>query len=204
MSERPRQQRWERTRAALLDAAVTCLVEDGYAETTLQRVQTRAGVSRGALLHHFGSKSELLVAAVRHIAERQIAYVRTRFHDLPPVEGRVDAAVDLFREVMSGPLFLAGLELWLAARTDEALRQALVPGERELGRTLHDLLSQAFPHLSGTDRQSTVSHESLLALLRGLALSSVLRTDRTIEDEVLHLWADQILRPVPSSLETSR
>ncbi|WP_019630131.1 TetR/AcrR family transcriptional regulator [Actinomadura atramentaria] len=195
MPERRRQERWERTRAALLDAAVTCLVEDGYAETTLQRVQNRAGVSRGALLHHFGSKAELLVAAIHHIAERQVAYVRGKADALPPERGRVEAALALLREVMSGPLFLAGLELWLAARTDRALRDALVPAEREIGRAVHDLLSDAFPHLAEPGRAGNVWHESLLALLRGLALSSVLRDDRAIEDAVLRLWADQVLRP---------
>jgi AcrR family transcriptional regulator len=199
VSERPRQQRWEKTRALLLEAAVACLVDNGYAETTLQRVQNRAGVSRGALLHHFASKAELLVAAIHHIAERQVVHLRARAEELPVDEGRAEAALSLFHEVMSGPLFLAGLELWLAARTDEALRQALVPAEREIGRAVHDLLSDAFPHLAGGDGRGNALHESLLALLRGLALSSVLRTDGTVEDEVLRLWTDQVLRPRPGA-----
>ncbi|XVQ08065.1 TetR family transcriptional regulator [Spirillospora sp. CA-255316] len=96
MRERPRQRRWERTRAALLQAAVDSLVEDGYAETTLQRVQSRAGVSRGALLHHFASKGALLVAAIHHLAERQVEHVRARARELParrrPQRGRAGAA----------------------------------------------------------------------------------------------------------------
>ncbi|MEW2359104.1 helix-turn-helix domain-containing protein [Spirillospora sp. NPDC029432] len=189
MPERPRQQRWERTRAALLEAAVAALVEDGYAETTLQGVQDRAGVSRGALLHHFASKAELLVAAVHHIAERQVAEVRARAGGLPAGEERTEAALRLFHEVMSGPLFLAGLELWLAARTDAALRTALVPAEREIGRALHEVLAEAFPGPAAEGRRGRIRYESLLALLRGLALTSVLRADRSIEDEVLRMWA---------------
>ncbi|MFF5262944.1 TetR family transcriptional regulator [Actinomadura viridis] len=194
MPERPRQQRWERTRAALLEAAVTVLVEDGYARTTLQEVQSRAAVSRGALLHHFGSKAELLAAAIHHIAGRQVEHVREGARGLPAGEERTGAALALFREVMSGPLFLAGLELWLAARTDDALRDALLPAEREIGRALHEVFADAFPGLAAGDGRGAVRYESLLALLRGLALTSVLRSDREIEDEVLRLWAAEARR----------
>jgi AcrR family transcriptional regulator len=193
--ERPRQQRWERTRAALLEAAVASLVEDGYAGTTLQRVQNRAGVSRGALLHHFGSRAALLVAAIHHVAEGQVADVRARARALPSGTGRTRAALGLFHEVMSGPMFLAGLELWLAARTDQALREALVPAEREIGKALREVLSEVFPDLAADGRKGQVRYESLLALLRGLALSSVLRADGAIEDEVLLLWAEQARGP---------
>ena len=63
---RTQAERREGTIAALLDATVRCLVTHGYAGTTTQRIQDEAGVSRGALLHHFASKSELLVAAIHH------------------------------------------------------------------------------------------------------------------------------------------
>jgi len=66
---RTQQQRREETRRALLDAAVESLIEVGFARTTTLEVQRRADVSRGALLHHFPSKAELLVAAVDHLAE---------------------------------------------------------------------------------------------------------------------------------------
>jgi hypothetical protein len=85
------------------------------------------------------------------------------------------------RSGRSGPLFLAGLELWLAARSDEGLREALVPAEREIGRALRELFEDAFPVLAaagGGPRRGRVRYESLLALLRGLALSGVLRADR--------------------------
>src|SRR6059058_877642 len=48
------------SRALILEAAVACLVEDGYAGASTLAVQARAGVSRGRLLHHFPSRAELV------------------------------------------------------------------------------------------------------------------------------------------------
>ena len=59
------------TRQALLDATIACLVEEGYANTTTARVAERAGVSRGAHLHHFQTRSALVAAAVEHLRVRR-------------------------------------------------------------------------------------------------------------------------------------
>src|ERR1700752_3059582 len=68
----PVQQRARDTRVRILDAAVECLAEVGYARTTTTEILRRAGVSRGRLLHQFPVKDELLVAAVQHLAEVRI------------------------------------------------------------------------------------------------------------------------------------
>ncbi len=166
---------------------MTCLVEHGYAGTTTQRIQRLAGVSRGALLHHFRSKADLLAAAVGHIAELQLADIRAA---TPNTRQARLAAV---RSAMSGPVFQAGLELWMAARTDEALRTALLPSQREIGRAVRELLAAEF---AGHDpRTARTAHESLLMLLRGLALTSVLRDEPELADAVLALWLDRVLPP---------
>src|ERR1044072_3583624 len=81
---RTQQQRREETRRALLDAAVESLIEVGFARTTPLGVQRGADVSRGALLHHFPSKAELLVAAVDHLAEMRARELKSLSSQLPP------------------------------------------------------------------------------------------------------------------------
>jgi AcrR family transcriptional regulator len=181
---RTQQERREDTRARLLAATIECLVEHGYAGTTTQRVQDRAGLSRGALLHHFATKEALLVAAVSHVADGQISAARA--------EAAAGAAseVELLHHVMSGPLFLAGLELWQAARTEPALRAALLPAERRVGAAVRDLLDELFP----PSRTSRAEVDGLLALYRGLALTSVLRPDADLDRQVLDLWVERVLR----------
>ena len=181
---RTQQERREDTRARLLAATIECLVEHGYAGTTTQRVQDRAGLSRGALLHHFATKETLLVAAVSHVADAQIAAVRAE------AVGGAASEVELLHHVMSGPLFLAGLELWQAARTEPALRAALLPAERRVGVAVRELLDEIFP----ASRAGRVEVDGLLALYRGLALTSVLRPDADLDRRVLDLWVERVLR----------
>src|ERR1043165_9988837 len=104
---RTQQQRRDETRRALLDAAVESLIEVGFARTTTLEVQRRADVSRGALLHHFPSKAELLVAAVDHLAEMRARELKALSSQLPP-EGSSRAAeahgpVDRGTEPADGP-----------------------------------------------------------------------------------------------------
>jgi len=174
-----------RTRARLLDAAVDCLVEFGHAGTTMARVQATAGVSRGTLTHHFSTMQELLVAAVQHVAAGQLA-------ELEDLLGRrgdpADTAelVRLLHRFMSGPMFLAGMELWVAARTDTTLREALMPAERAFGQALRSALEASPGQAPVMDRADL---EVLLSLLRGLAITGVLRKDPRVQERVLTHWS---------------
>jgi AcrR family transcriptional regulator len=123
--EGPVQQRSVATRAALLDAALDTLVERGYAATTTIEVARRAGVSRGAQLHHFPSKAELLTAAVGHLLDRRQAEYRAAAQRVDLAAGGLDGAIDLLWSMYQGPSFIAWVELWVAARTDADLRAAV-------------------------------------------------------------------------------
>ena len=126
---RTRSERTADSRLLILDAAVACLVEDGYAGASTLAVQARAGVSRGRLLHHFPSRAELLVAAAGHLSTTLLAEVRSRaaavMADQPTGRERIDRAIELMWATFQEPPFWAAMELWTAARTDPDLRAAL-------------------------------------------------------------------------------
>lgn len=178
------------TRAALLDATVQSLVRHGYAGTTMAKIQEYAGVSRGSLTHHFPSMQELLVVAIGHVADGQLL-------EMSAIVGNLNEKTDprqlvpLVHRFMSGPLFVAGLELWLAARTDDVLRDALVPVQREFGRRLRTALEDT--GLTGAGAQITRDDlDMLFVLLRGLAVTQILRGDDARERRLLDIWASQI------------
>ncbi|HVV83572.1 MAG TPA: TetR/AcrR family transcriptional regulator [Kofleriaceae bacterium] len=129
---RTQAQRRDEMRRVLLDAAVDSLIEHGFTGTTTLEVQRRAGVSRGALLHHFPSKAELLVATIGHLVEMRARELKARAADLPAGPGRIEAVLDLLWECFSGPLFQVALELRAAARTDPDLRRVLTVAERAM------------------------------------------------------------------------
>lgn len=171
-TKRPRrtqEERREATRAALLDATIDCLVEYGYNGVTTTRVVARAGVSRGAQVHHFPTKAELVSEAVRHLSHRRTLEMASQIQALPKGAKRVEAVLDLLWASHAGPLFLAALELWVAARTDKELADALVTVDREVTAQIWEGAEELFGPVS-RNREFTEDLETALATMRGLAL----------------------------------
>jgi AcrR family transcriptional regulator len=168
---RTQEERSTATRTALLDATLECLEVDGYAHTTTTRIARQAGVSRGAQLHHFPTKIELVTEAVAHLFARRHAEFLDAFARLPAEAVRVEAAIDLLWEMFRGPTFVIWLELAVAARTDPELAE---PVQRMTGE-FFDLVERTFLDLFV--RQSTsnpyfdIAPRFAFALLEGLALS---------------------------------
>lgn len=187
---RPRRTQEERsaeTRARLLDATLACLIDVGYARTTTTMVADRAGVSRGAQVHHFPTKAELVVSAVAHLAARQARELRERAARLPAGGNRLARLLDLVWESFSGPLFYAALELWVAARTDAELHGCVVRFERNLGRGMAELWREVAGDLAEAARFGAVL-ELTLHLVRGMALQKILREDDAARRRLLAVW----------------
>ena len=182
------QERSDATRARLMDATVECLVELGWTGTTTTVVARRAGVSRGAQLHHYPTRAELVLAAVAHIGAARFDEARRRAATLPAGPGRTAAVLGMLAELHTGPLFRAMLELWVAARTDAALRDAVVPLEAAVGRETHRLTVE----LLGADETRPgvrAAVQQTLDLVRGLGISALLTDDDQRRAHLLDDWA---------------
>src|SRR6185436_7013137 len=104
---------------------IECLVEHGFGGTSTTLISQRAGVSRGAQLHHFPTKNDLVVAAVEHLSVLRGEELREAAQHLPSGKRRTRAVLEMFADHFTSPVFTAALELWVAARTDEALHTAV-------------------------------------------------------------------------------
>ena len=180
------------SRALILEAAVACLVDDGYSGASTLAVQARAGVSRGRLLHHFPSRAELLVAAAHHLATSSLAALQERavamMADVPAGPARVDRAIELMWETFQEPPFWAALELWTAARTDPALRTALRGEEPRLRAAIRAVSDGIW----GPEVMDAPLYEELRELLftsmRGVALVYAFEHRPAATDPHLELW----------------
>jgi AcrR family transcriptional regulator len=137
------------TRTALLDAAITCLVEDGYAKTTTRRIAQRAGVSPGALQHHFASKAELLSQTVHHIRAKWANDMLAQgVPNTPSIRLRHEQLLDRMWAQYRGPLFHAMLELAIGGRTDPKLRGQLVGAHQEMAQWNERVAPILYPELA--------------------------------------------------------
>lgn len=195
---RRQEERSAATRRILLEATVSCLVELGYTGTTSAAVADRAGLSRGAQLHHFGTRDQLVVAAVEHLAQKRLRQVREALGGVssanpqgqqrPPDRAEPqDAALSLLAEALSGPLYAATLELWVAARSHPDLRAQLVPAEERV----NDELAQICRTYVIDD---PIKVRLTLDLLLGRGVSGLLTPHPAHrQEQVLAAWA-QLLR----------
>jgi AcrR family transcriptional regulator len=187
----PRVPQEERTRAMrqrLLEATVELLVERGWSGTSTTLVSKRAGVSRGAQLHHFPTKDDLVLAAVEHLSEvrgRELAEAATR---LPTGRRRTRAVLEMLADHFTSPVFTAALELWVAARTDPHLLAAVAPLEQRIGREIH---RRTVDLLGVDERQPGVRElvQATLDLVRGLGLANTITDDTGRRRRILDQWA---------------
>ena len=165
------------TQQALLDATIRCLVEEGYANTTTARVAELAGVSRGAHLHHFQTRSALVAAAVEHLRVRRAEELMAAADALPSGPERVTQALDLLWRSYTSPLFQGALDLWSAGRTDAELRSHLVKIERDFDRQTMELARRLFPQAAERpDFEQLI--EMAASTIRGLTMLDTLHGGR--------------------------
>jgi AcrR family transcriptional regulator len=150
-TRRPRTQseRSAETQALLLDATIDSLVELGYARTSTTEIARRAGVSRGAQVHHYPTKADLVVAAVERLYARQEAEFAARFAELPAGERTLVRAIDELWSVFAG-VYPACLELIVASRTDPELQVVVHAVNARLQRAVSDLFARLFPDVAAT------------------------------------------------------
>lgn len=109
------------TRSVLLDAAIKTLFERGYASTTTTLVATEAGISRGAMLHQFSTKSDLMIFVVEEVFRREVAQYAELLRGIDGPRDRGLAYTEAVWSVLSQPSGVAVLEILQGSRSDPEL-----------------------------------------------------------------------------------
>ena len=163
-------------RRRLLDATVECLVRYGYAGTTTTKVTELAGVTRGAQVHHFPTRADLVAAAVRHLAAKRTELAFEKIDAVRHAADPIDAALDLMWEVHQGPIQYATIEMWVAARTDAELRKQLSVVEPAARASLLEFAKAAFGDYAADPRFRHIMYTAL-DTVRGILLLGVSMSD---------------------------
>lgn len=193
----------EQTRENILSSAIDCFYELGYASTTTDNIAKKAGVSRGAMLHHFPTRFDLINAAVRFLSNRWL----TRFIDVETRvnEGaehtRVAEGIDGYWELLNTPDWVVFHELKVAARTDRELEAALVPAVKEFNRGLGEMARQLYPDLVLSE---AYERGNLLTtyLLEGMAAAKLVQGVQVQEKKVVDWLKRELVRSYQDVLNT--
>ncbi|WP_345961656.1 ScbR family autoregulator-binding transcription factor [Streptomyces sp. BRB040] len=110
----PKQDRSVRTRQLVLLKAAECFAENGYADSSVLDVAERAGMTKGAVYHHFPSKEMLAIAVVEeHYARWPALLAQTRTKGLAPFDTVMDLLDGVAVAFRRDPVVQAGARLQL-------------------------------------------------------------------------------------------
>lgn len=185
---RTQEERTAATRGRLVDATLDVLLAKGYSATTTVDIAARAGLTRGALSHHFSGKDELVVEAFDQHLTLVAADIRTYAGLVRDGSLSLSDFIDRVWTIFSGRFFMLTLEEITAARHNDYLRVRLVKRTREFHDTLDGLWGHFF---SGTGLNRTeveVMFNATLCLLRGMGVQTVLRDDPVYYRRLLRFW----------------
>lgn len=185
---RTQEERTASTRRALIDATLDLLAESGYARTTTGEIAKRAGVSRGALMHHFVSKEELVTVSVEHLLAQATALIRNWLERVRTGELTFDDFLDRLWEMYSGRLFFITVEHIAEARHNTMLRESMVPVVREFHAALDATWHVFFRDSGRLNTETKTALNMTTSLFRGLGIQTVLRQDDDYYRRQLDSW----------------
>lgn len=179
------------TRDRILDAAIHCFITLGYTNVTTAKVASAAGVSRGAMLHHFPSKTELIQAAVEYLHDKLLEEYTERVKSIPKSlrgKKRRRAGIDAYWKYLTGDLFVAYHELCVAGRTDTELKDILERSSVTFDEHALESNAELFKEWHDRGDRFLLAMDVTKFMMEGMAVGQLV-TDR---DERIHRLLDYL------------
>lgn len=164
------------TRTAVLEATIACLIKVGYTQTTVELIAQEAGVSRGAMTHHFKSRLQVLEATAEFVIARRaeeyaraIDSVKVPVGALPTPE-HFQKTILTLQKYYGLPSFVALHELMRGARTDAPLKAIMAPLEKQLDTMISDSMLQRFPYLAPVEATRQTLMDMIMRSLQCISI----------------------------------
>lgn len=192
LKKRSQSERSAETQGLIMQATLECILQKGIRETSTVDVAKQAGVSRGALLHHYPTKESLMHAALERLLSDEITNVQQIASDVN--EGKID--FDTFLQAMwehfAGDLFMITLEYLTTARTDQAIRDVLTPLAAHYNESMEQIWEQLIDHTESS-KERRIALNATLCMLRGMAAQSIWRDDPVLFQGMLQFWKKSLV-----------
>lgn len=175
-----------RTRARLIDATIRCLVKYSYANTTTLKVAEEAGLSRGAMLHHFENGRQLMQATLIELHQKRLRAFRRAAGTM---ERDARTLLGAYWAQLLRPSFIAFQELALASRTDRELAATLEPVRQEFREKWQNVAIELFPEWLKDERAFRIALAITQNTLEGMAVN---RLTFGIDEDTITLVLDHL------------
>nr|WP_298965017.1 TetR/AcrR family transcriptional regulator [uncultured Halomonas sp.] len=194
MTKRQNQEeRSRQTQARVTQATIECILEKGIRATSTVDVARLAGVSRGALVHHYPSKTLLMQAALEDLLSREVESVREMAVKVRAGELNFDSLLKALHEHFKGDLYMVTLEYLTNARTDPDIMKVLVPLAANFNDSLEQIWEQLVASANHTSHQNRVALNATLCMMRGMGAQSIWRDDPELYRDMLLFWKETLL-----------
>jgi AcrR family transcriptional regulator len=194
---RSQKERSAETSTRLMTATIDLLHDRGLSRTSTPEIARAAGVSRGALTHHFTSREAIISASVAEMLGKTTADLHRFAEDFMKRGGSSDEIVDYIWRMMSDRLFYVTMEYLPEARHNPAFKADLIPTVREFHAGL-DAIWTALAARTGVDPDHVrVVMNATMCLVRGMISQTILRTDPEYYGDMLRFWKQQVRRQFP-------
>lgn len=174
------------TRREILEATIRCLNQAGYGAVTNLKVAEEAGVSRGAMMHHFATRQALIVATVGYANGKLTDYRNAEIEKHPPGLPRYRAMIDLSLVTQRMPEGMACNEIRIGSRSDPEIRAAVTPIMGQISDEYGRLVVRLAREAGLTPNREIQGLTSISAMAtRALAINTFTYPRGNIEENVL-------------------
>jgi AcrR family transcriptional regulator len=162
------------TRRRLLDAAIGCIVDEGFYRASSNRIARRAGVTWGVIQHHFGTREKLLLEVVREgIDELVTTFEQAEVQGATPAD-RLESLADVVWSHYCRPEFLANVQIVMNLTRDPATAAATVEAISNLSRRMEASWQRLVDQVVEPAQQAPGFGKALFFILRGAAVGEEL------------------------------
>jgi len=188
---RSQETRSRTTRDRLLQATIDVLMECGYARLTTAQVDAKAGVSSGARVHHYPTKTDLVIAATRMAYQRATELGQMRAQAARKAAEPIRHFIEDCRSIYFDWPFLSAVEVVVAARTDAELMAKIEPVLEDFHSTMRTTWIDAFVDAGYQRDAAETVLRMTLNMIRGMALNKIWENDVNEYEQLIETWCLQ-------------
>lgn len=176
------------TRRRIMTATATLLLRDGYSRLTTTAIAKEAGVSRGALTHHYATKEDVVIASIEHQLKQSIEHTRRYMEQNASRDLTVDDIIDYLWRLMADGLFYMTLEYLPEMRHNALFKTRLVPVIQGFHSSLNEIWAMISRRYDADPKHAEIALNATMCLFRGTLAQTIVRSDTDYFDEILSMW----------------